>query len=118
MGSQQPTARGVVHALLDRVVVDDVRLERRSQRRACFGGITVTALETFHAEDRAVWVAAVMDDISQGGMSFLCPRLLRAETLLSIRFEMLDAHPTLKCIVRNVVFLGGEYHRIGAEFTE
>lgn len=75
-------------------------------------------METYHAEDQAVLVAAVMDDISREGLSFLCPKLLRVETLLSIRFQAFEDRPVLKCVVRNVVHLGGEYHRIGVEFTE
>ena len=118
MGTQQPTTQDIVQALLGQVVVDDVQEKRRSRHRAYFGGISVSALETYDSEDRVVLVAAVTNDISQGGLSFLCPRLLRVETPLSIRFETLEDHPVLKCVVRNVVHIGGEYHRIGVEFTE
>ena len=118
MGTQEPTTHDVVHALLDQVVFDDVGEKRRSRRRACFGGISVSAVETYDFEDQGVVVAAVTNDISQEGLSFLCPRLLRVGTQLSIRFQSLEDRPVLKCVVRNVVHLGGEYHRIGVEFTE
>lgn len=118
MGTQQPTTHDVVQALLGQVVVDDFHEKRRGRRRACFGGISVSAVETYDSEDRVVLVAAITNDVSREGLSFLCPRLLRVETPLSIRFETLEDHPVLRCVVRNVVHLGGEYHRIGVEFTE
>ena len=118
MRTQQPTAHDVVHALLDQAVVDDVCEKRRSRRRACFGGISVSTVETYDSEDQVVLVAAVTNDISQEGLSFLCPRLLHVGTQLSIRFQSLEDRPVLKCVERNVVNLGGEYHRIGVEFRE
>ena len=118
MGTQQPTTHDVVQALLDQVVIDDVHEKRRNQRRAYFCGISVTAVESYDYSNQVVLVAAVTHDISQEGLSFLCPRLLHVETLLSIRFETLEGRPVLMCVVRNVVYLGGEYHCIGVEFTE
>ena len=75
-------------------------------------------METYDTSDRVVFVAAVTNDVSQEGLSFLCPRILHIETPLAIRFEILEDRPVLKCVVRNVVHLGGEYHRIGVEFTD
>ena len=121
MGTKQPTTHDVVLALLAQVVLDDVHEKRRNRRRACFacfGGISVSAVVTYDSEYRVGLVAAVTNDISQEGLSFFCPRLLHVETPLSIRFLTLEDRPVLKCVVRNVVHLGGEYHRIGVEFTE
>ena len=121
MGTEQSPTRDVVRALLDQVIAEDLHDKRRSRRRerfACFGGITVSAVEQYDSEDQVVLVAAITNDISQEGLSFLCPRLLRVEMPLSIRFEILEDRPVLQCVVRNVVHIGGEYHRVGVEFTE
>ena len=118
MRTQQPTPHDVVQALLDQVIVDDVHEKRRSRRRACFSGISVSAVETYDSEDEVVLVPAVTNDVSLEGLSFLCARLLRVETPILIRFQTLEDRPVLKCVVRNVMHLGGEYHRIGDEFTE
>jgi len=118
MGTQRSTTHDIVQSLLAQVVVDDFNEKRRGRRRACLGGISVSAVETYDSEERVVLVAAVTHEISHEGLSFLCPRLLRVETPLSIRFESLEDHPVLKGVVRDVMHLGGEYHRIGVEFTE
>ncbi len=118
MGTRQLAAQGVVRALQNQVVVEDVDERRRSPRIAFFGGISVSALETYDTGDQVALVAAVTENISEEGLSFLCPKLLRVDTPLSIRFETLENRPVLKCAVRSVVFLGGEYHRIGTEFIE
>lgn len=118
MGDQKLVKDDVVRALLDTAIVVDVQERRVGERFACFGGISVSAFETFGSEGGVVSIPAVTDSISQGGLSFLCPRLLRVETPLSIRFETLQDRPVLECVVRRVVHLGGEYHRIGAEFAQ
>ncbi len=118
MGDQQPASCDVVRALLDQVIVCDVHERRRNDRFACFGGISVTAFEEFNSVERVALMPAVTDDVSQEGLSFLCSRLLRVETRLSIRFEILEDRPALMCVVRHVVHLGGEYHRIGVEFMK
>lgn len=117
MGTQQPTTCGVVEALLSQEATEYVEEKRRSPRKACFRGISVTAVEPFEDDEHVVLVAAVTKDLSEEGLSFLCPRLVRDGTPLTIRFESLDDRPQLACVVRNVVHLGGEYHRVGAEFT-
>lgn len=117
METQQATTHDVVQALLDQVVIEDVQERRRSRRHACFGGISVSAVETYHSVDELVFVAAVTKDVAEEGLSFLCPRFLRVGTPLSVRFHAVEDRPVLECVVRNVVHLGGEYHRVGAEFT-
>jgi hypothetical protein len=118
MRGQQLATKDIVRALLDEVIICDTHESRRCHRFACFGGISVAAFETIGSQERVALIPAVTENVSEKGLSFLCARLLRVETPLSIRFEILENRPVLKCVVRNVAHLGGEYHRIGAEFME
>jgi hypothetical protein len=61
----------------------------------------------------SVWI----QNVSLGGLSFVCERFVHNDTLVYTRFESLPHRPVMKSIVRHCTHLEGRRHEVGCQFT-
>lgn len=68
--------------------------------------------------DDAVEQACVSIDVSPGGLGVLCGLYIPPGTAVRIGFTSLDKRLVVAGVVRDSLFLDGDFHLVGIQFTE
>jgi hypothetical protein len=114
-----PAATSTAAAVVDCVFERDgrkarVENERQHPRKRWVAKITIWLRKDRLDIPREVRVKT--QDISQGGFSFLHPRFLHSETLVTTRFDTLPGCPIVTGVIKSCVYIGDALHRVGVEF--
>ncbi|MBI3833282.1 MAG: PilZ domain-containing protein [Planctomycetes bacterium] len=91
----------------------DAPNQRSSERHPWVVDISLV-IEDPHGKPRTLDV--VTHDISEGGFSFMYQQFIHVGTRIITHFGSIPGHPSLVGVVRNCVYVGSMYHRIGVQF--
>ncbi len=94
-----------------------VDCQRRHRRKVWKTKISVIIENQSEKSVHRRRIAALTQDISIGGFSFLYRQYIPPGSIIHAHFDMLPMKPTLTGVVRSCVLLHGMEHRVGIQFT-